>query len=474
MLSAKNKRLDQGLYSESLLWGWLAHILPTIKLSLPLIVGQVAMISIWTADIIMMGWIDANALAAGTLANRLFQPMYFIAIGLTLAVSPLTSQALGAGSRRKARRIMRQGIWIAVAYGAITIVPMWYGEPLLLMLGQDPELAIGADLFLKLLAPGIIPTYIYFVLRHYVSAHKMPMPPVVVTSIGVIINIILNAVFSYGYFGIPALGFAGIGLATSVTFTAMAIILALYIHMTPPFRFIKPFARMFRIDTKVMKQLLVVGLPIGVTLFAETGMFIVAGFYIGLYGKIAVAATGIANQIAAVTYMVPLAISQAATIRVGHEAGAKKAKPAMNAAIAGIAVTIGITLLLTVMLFIWTEFFIGLFLNPVDIDFTNVMAVAIPMVVVVALFQLADGLQCIFTAVLRGINDTRWPAVISIFSYWCVGVASGIFLAGQLDWGPIGVWWGLLLGLSAGSLFLFIRCLLQGRKIINSGKIILE
>ena len=418
MLSAKNKRLDQGLYSESLLWGWLAHILPTIKLSLPLIVGQVAMISIWTADIIMMGWIDANALAAGTLANRLFQPMYFIAIGLTLAVSPLTSQALGAGSRRKARRIMRQGIWIAVAYGAITIVPMWYGEPLLLMLGQDPELAIGADLFLKLLAPGIIPTYIYFVLRHYVSAHKMPMPPVVVTSIGVIINIILNAVFSYGYFGIPALGFAGIGLATSVTFTAMAIMLALYIHMTPPFRFIKPFARMFRIDTKVMKQLLVVGLPIGVTLFAETGMFIVAGFYIGLYGKIAVAATGIANQIAAVTYMVPLAISQAATIRV--------------------------------------------------------MAVAIPMVVVVALFQLADGLQCIFTAVLRGINDTRWPAVISIFSYWCVGVASGIFLAGQLDWGPIGVWWGLLLGLSAGSLFLFIRCLLQGRKIIHSGKIILE
>ena len=143
-----------------------------------------------------------------------------------------------------------------------------------------------------------------------------------------------------------------------------------------------------------MKQLLVVGLPIGVTLFAETGMFIVAGFYIGLYGKIAVAASGIANQIAAVAYMVPLAISQAATIRVGHEAGAGRTQEAINAALAGIMVTIGITLVLTVILLIWTEGFIALFLNPDDFQFSAVMTVAIPMVVVVAIFQLVDGLQC--------------------------------------------------------------------------------
>ena len=456
------------------LHSWMSHAWPTIRLSMPLVIGQVAIIGIWTADIIMMGWINADALAAGTLANRLYQPMYFIAIGLTLAVSPLTSQALGAGSRRQARRVMRQGIWVAIAYGALTIIPMWYGETLLLVLGQDPLLAAEADLFLKLLAPGMIPTYIYFVLRHYVSAHKLPMPPVVITCIGVVVNIILNAVLSKGYFGLPHLGFAGIGLATSLTFTLMAVMLAGYVHTQKPFRFTRPFARMFRFDFSIMKQLLVVGLPIGVTLFAETGMFIVAGFYIGLYGKIAVAASGIANQIAAVAYMVPLAISQAATIRVGHEAGAGRTQEAINAALAGIMVTIGITLVLTVILLIWTEGFIALFLNPDDFQFSAVMTVAIPMVVVVAIFQLVDGLQCILTSVLRGINDTRWPAVISIFSYWCVGVASGIYIAGQWGWGPIGVWWGLFLGLTAASVFLLIRCINQAQKIIREGRIMLD
>ncbi|MEK9860970.1 MAG: MATE family efflux transporter, partial [Alphaproteobacteria bacterium] len=184
---------DLAQLRQAKLWtSWLSHAWPTITLSIPLVIGQVAMISIWTADIVMMGLIDADSLAAGTLANRLYQPMYFIAIGLTLAVSPLTSQALGAGSRRQARRVMRQGLWIAVAYGGLTMIPMWNGEVLLLMLGQDPDLAAQADLFLKLLAPGMIPTYLYFVLRHYVSAHKLPMPPVIINLVGVFINIGLN------------------------------------------------------------------------------------------------------------------------------------------------------------------------------------------------------------------------------------------------------------------------------------------
>ena len=466
---------DLAQLRQAKLWtSWLSHAWPTITLSIPLVIGQVAMISIWTADIVMMGLIDADSLAAGTLANRLYQPMYFIAIGLTLAVSPLTSQALGAGSRRQARRVMRQGLWIAVAYGGLTMIPMWNGEVLLLMLGQDPDLAAQADLFLKLLAPGMIPTYLYFVLRHYVSAHKLPMPPVIINLVGVFINIGLNLILSRGYFGLPAYGFAGIGLATSLTFTLMAIMLALYIQTQKPFRFTRPFARLLRLDLNIMKQLLIVGLPIGVTLFAETGMFIVAGFYIGLYGKVAVAASGIANQIAAVSYMVPLAISQASTIRVGHEAGAKRPQEALNAAIAAIAVTIAITLILTVVLLIWTKGFIALFLNSADPLFGDVMAVAIPMVIIVAIFQLVDGLQSVFTSVLRGINDTRWPAIISIFSYWCIGVASGIYLAGQMGWGPIGVWWGLFYGLSAGSLLLFIRCWMTGRKILNEGSIVLD
>jgi MATE family multidrug resistance protein len=452
---------------------WGEHYHSTITLAIPLIIGQVAMIGIWTADIVMMGGISADALAAGTQANRLYQPLYFLALGLTIAVSPLTAQALGAKRRRIARRVMRQGLWLALIYAVITIIPMWHGEDLLIALGQDVGLAKDADLFLKMLAPGIIPTYFYFVFRQYILAHKRPLMPVVANLLGVGLNIFLNGVFIHGYFGMPELGFAGIGLATSLTFTFMAASLALCIHTQKPFSFTRPFARFFRFDTEIMWRLFTVGLPIGVTLLAETGMFIIAGLYIGVYGKIAVAASGIATQIAATAYMVPLAIGQASTIRVGHEAGAGDAQNVIRAATSALVVTLAITSFLTVILLIWTEDFINAFLNFDDLDYQDVVALAVPMVLVVALFQVVDGLQAVLTSVLRGINDTKWPAVISVFSYWCVGLLSGVVLAEKFGWGPVGVFWGLFLGLAVGCVLLFIRGLNSKRKINATGRIML-
>jgi MATE family multidrug resistance protein len=263
----------------------------------------------------------------------------------------------------------------------------------------------------------------------------------------------------------PALGLAGIGLATSLTFSIMAVFLAIYVHTQKPFSFTKPFARFYRFDTVMMKKILVVGIPIAVLLLAETGMFIVAGLYIGLFGKIAVAASGITNQIAAVAFMVPLAISQAATIRVGHEAGADKSAEVIKAGIAATILTIFVTLALTIVLLIGSEFLISLFLNAEDPLFDTVLALALPMLFVVAIFQCVDGLQAIFSGILRGINDTRWPAGISVFCYWCIGLTSGIFLADVMNWGPVGVWWGLFNGLLAGSMLLFIRCVMMMRKL---------
>ena len=452
---------------------WRDHYIATLILSLPLVVGQVAMIGVWTADIVMLGWISTDALAAGTQANRLYQPFYFIALGLTLAVSPLTAQALGAGSRRQARRVMRQGLWLAVVYGVITLIPLWFGRDLLLALGQDAELAENAGPFLRMLAPGLIPTYIYFVLRNYVSAHKRPMPPVIVNLCGVVINIILNKVLSEGLFGLPAMGLAGIGLATSITFTSMALMLAIYMNLRPPFRFTRPFARLNRMDWTITRRLLIIGFPISMTLLAETGMFIIAGLYIGLFGTVAVAASGIANQIAAVSFMVPLAISQAATIRVGHEAGAGRRGDLMRAGIAAVVLTLLICLILTLLLAVFSKVFIGAFLNADDPAFLAVLTLGVPMVMITALFQLADGLQVVFTSILRGINDTRVPAILSIICYFGIGGSCGYTLATPLGMGPIGVWWGLLLGLTSGAVLIGGRCLLIRQRIRNGQELIM-
>jgi MATE family multidrug resistance protein len=216
-----------------------------------------------------------------------------------------------------------------------------------------------------------------------------------------------------------------------------------------------------------------VGFPIGITLLAETGMFIMAGLYIGIYGKVAVAASGIANQIAAIAYMVPLAISQVATIRVGREAGAESHQDAIKAAVAASVFALVITALLTIVLLVWTEDFANFFLNLNDIDYQGVIDIAVPMLIVVALFQIVDGLQAVFTATLRGINDTKWPAVISVFCYWGIGLLSGVILADHFGLGPVGMFWGIFLGLTTGSVLLFIRCLSTQRKIKAMGRIVL-
>ena len=451
---------------------WPAHYYETFRLALPLMIGQIAMISIWNADVIMMGWINTDSIAAGGQASRLYQPFYFVALGLTVAVAPLTAQALGGGSRRQARRVIRQGIWLACLYGVIAFFPMWYGEHLLIFLGQEKALAENASLFLKMTAFGMLPTFVFFALRNFISAYQKPMPPVYVTIAGAILNVALNYILINGSFGLPELGLAGIGLATSLTFALMALALLIYVASFPPFRFTRPFARMYTLDFEVMRQILVLGIPIAFMLLAETGMFIFAGLYTGIFGSNAVAASVITIQIAATAFMLPLAMGQAATIRVGHAAGASNRPDTIRAAVTPIIITIGFCVPLTFLLIYFNEAAINLFLNPADIHYQSVLALAIPMLLVVAFFQIFDGLQIVFSCVLRGISDTRVPAIISIISYWGVGVVMAVVLASWVGLGPIGVWWGMLLGLAAGSALLGWRCFAMWRNITRGGKIL--
>ena len=435
--------------------------------------GQLAMISIWTADVVMMGWIGTEELAAGIQANRLYQPIHFVALGLTMAISPLTAQALGAGSRRQARRVVRQGLWLSILFGAASFFPMWFGDTVLLWLGQGETIARHAGPFLRMLALGMIPTYAYFALRNYISAHKMTRAPVVVTLAGAALNVALNWALSKGVLGLPAMGMAGIGLATSITFMVMFAMLAAYMNTNPPFRFTRPFARLWRLDFSIMGRMLAVGAPIAFTLVCETGMFIFAGLYTGVFGVNAVAASGIANQIAFIVFMVPLAIGFATTIRVGHEAGAGRRQDTLRAGLAPVMLTVAVCLAQSLLLLALAGPFTRAFLNPADSAVEAVIALAVPMLTVVALFQVFDGLQVVFNCALRGLNDTRFPAVLCFVAYWAVGVPMAVAIATPLGHGPVGVWWGLLLGLVSGSIMLGWRCAATWRRLRGGGPILL-
>lgn len=452
--------------------GWRAHILINLRLAAPLIIGQLATIGIWTSDVVAMGDLDTISLAAGSLAARYFQPMFFLALGISLAVGPLVAQGLGAGDQRQVRRAFRQGLVIAGTLGLATIPLLFIGEEVLLLIGQDPELARLAQPFLLWSGFGMPFMFLAFVLRQFLISYERPMPQVIALIITLIINIVLNAVFSKGLGPVPEMGLAGIALATSISYFLLATGLAFYIGTTSPFADGEPFRRLWVMDWVVTLRLLRIGVPIGLTIVAEAGMFIAATLMIGLFGTASLSAAAIANQLSAIAFMIPIAMATAGTIRVGHYAGAEDRTNLLRSASATMLIAIFATMLTTVILLIWPEFLVGLFLDHEDPLFDDVIYVATPLMLLTALYQIPDGVQAVAISVLRGVNDTRMPGLIAIGSFWIPGISLGAVLGFTLGWGATGVWTGLAVGLTVAAILLTLRMALALRRIRNGGRIL--
>ena len=452
--------------------GWRAHILMNLRLAAPLIIGQLATIGIWTSDVVAMGNLDTTSLAAGSLASRYFQPMFFLALGISLAVGPLVAQGLGAGDQRQVRRSFRQGLVIAATLGMATIPLLFVGEEVLILIGQDPELARLAKPFLLWSGFGMPFMFIAFVLRQFLISYERPVPQVIAVIITLIINIGLNEVFARGLGPAPEMGLAGIALATSISYFLLAVGLVVYIGATSPFSDGEPFRRIWVMDWAITLRLLHIGVPIGLTIVAEAGMFIAATLMIGLFGTASLSAAAIANQISAIAFMIPIAMATASTIRIGHYAGAEDRANLFRSAGSTMLIAIAATMLTTAILLIWPEFLVGLFLDHDDPLFAEVMYVAVPLMLLTALYQVPDGVQAIAISVLRGVNDTRLPGLIAITSFWIPGIALGAVLGFAFEWGAVGVWSGLAIGLSVAAMLLTLRMMLALRRIRAGGHIL--
>ena len=451
---------------------WRAHMRWNMRLAAPLIIGQLATIGIWTSDTIAMGRIDSVSLAAGALASRYFQPLYFLALGISLAVGPLVAQGIGAGDERQVRRAFRQGMAIAVALGTITVPLLFVGEEVLVALGQDPDLARIGEPFLIWSSFGMPFMFLSFVLRQYIISHQRPLAQVIAVSLALCLNIALNEVFVRGIGPVPAMGLGGVALATSIVYTLLCAGLITYIALVPPFRNGSPFRRLWVMDWAVTVRLLRIGVPIGLTIVAEAGMFIAVTFLIGLFSTAGLAAAAITNQLAAVFFMVPIAVAQASTIRVGNYAGAGDRPNLTRSASASFWLGTAVTMATTAILLIWPQQLVGLFLAAGDDMFDEVMALALPMMLLTALFQVPDGLQAVAISVLRGLNDTRTPGMIAIASFWITGVGVGALFGFAFGWGPTGVWAGLLVGLTVAAVALSIRMWRAVGRVRDGGAIL--
>lgn len=437
---------------------WRGEVAATLRLAWPLIVAQLASIALTTTDVLMLGRIGPEAVAASGLAIGLNHPFMMFGFGVALAASPLMSQARGARRPRALRRAARQGLWASAGLAAAMIVPLgFYAEPILRAMGQPPALAEGAAVYLSA-AVWMLPGAIGFVvLRGFAATHDETASVLAVALMGIAVNALANYALIFGNFGLPRLELFGAGIATALTHSAMFAALAIWIATSRRYRRYALFARLYRADWETFRALFRLGGPIGLMLLAESGLFAGAIVLMGWIGTAEAAAHVVALQLAAIAFMVPLGLSHATTIRVGYFWGARDDAGWRRAGWVSIGLC-SVFMLMTAALF-WRapETLARLFLDPAAPGADAAIALAVAFIGVAAIFQLGDGAQVAAATALRGTSDTTAPMWIALAGYWLVGLPAAAVLAFPLGLGGIGVWWGLAIGLSFCAIVLIAR-----------------
>jgi MATE family multidrug resistance protein len=431
----------------------------TLKLAWPLVLGNLASSAISTTDVLMLGWLSPDSLAASALLVNLYNLLLFTGVGLSVAISPMIASAIGrrVGAVRDSRRSFRMGLWLVTLYALPATAVLSFAEPIFRALGQDPELSAMAADYGAIVQWALWPTLLGFACRNLLTAVDRAWVPLAAAVGGVGLNAVLNYGLIFGNLGLPRLEIRGAAIATLVTYCAMLAVMALAVWRLPRLRMMHLFGHWWRPDWARLKELFRLGLPIGLTWSFEVGVFSAAIYLMGLIDTVSVAAHVIALQLAALAFMVPLGLSQAATVRVGYGHGAGDAAWITRAGRVAIGCAIAFAGASALVMWLFPEKLASLFLDASAAESAAVLALAVQFLLIAAIFQLADGAQVIGAAILRGLHDTRMPMLFAAFGYWVVGIGAGAFLAFGTDLRGQGIWIGLALGLSVVSVLMLWR-----------------
>lgn len=463
MAIAASSRMPAAPQGTAGLGPWLGEARALGKLALPLIASQLGLIAMSVTDVLLIAPLGPTRLAAASLAFMLYFNLWLFCLGVLIATASLASQARGARNFKGVRRSVRQGFWVALTLVPPVAVMLWFGRDLLLLAGQDPEVAALAEPYLRAIVWSLPFSFAFLVLRFFVSALARPNTVMIGLIGGAVVNVPLDYALIYGGFGLPALGIAGAAWATSAIWVGLFFWLVWVVLRDREFRRYHIFVRFWRPDWLRYREIWRIGLPIGLTLIAEVGLFAAAQLLIGRIGIAELAAHAIAIQIASVAFMVPLGIGQAGQVRVGQRFGAHDPEGVRRAGWMTLILAVLTTGLAALIMWFAPAALVGLFLDAGDPLDAPVFALAVSFVMVAALFQIVDGAQVAMVSALRGLSDTAWPLIIAVFSYWAIGFGAAWALAFPLGLEGIGVWLGLAVGLAAASVGLTLRFALRER-----------
>jgi multidrug resistance protein, MATE family len=433
------------------------HARETLALGLPLAGSSLAQMALHVTDVVMMGRYGVLPLAAVVLGASSFFVVYVLGSGFAKAVMPMVAAALGRGDEAQVRRDTRMGLWLSILFGLVVIPVFWWSGAILLALGQNPEVSAIAQSYLRIVGFGLVPALCVTVLQSYLSALGRTQVVLWVTILAVLLNITVNYALIFGNWGFPELGARGAAIATISTQVMSLIVLGIYAGFLPSLRRFHLFQRFWRPDWHAMGQVWRLGVPIGLTGLAEGGLFQASALMMGWIGTVELAAHGIALEVAALTFMLHVGLSSAATIRIARFDGQGNRVALRQAAAMAILISLGVALASVTLFVSVPEPIVALFLDMGKPESAAIVAYGSVLLMVAALFQLADGMQVIALGLLRGVQDTRVPMVLATVSYWMIGIPCSYVLAFPMGYGGLGLWLGLVIGLVCAAASLMWR-----------------
>jgi MATE family multidrug resistance protein len=438
---------------------------PLVRLAVPVVVTQLGLMLMGVVDTMMVGRLSAQALGAVALGNVYFFALAVIGMGTLMALDPIVSQARGAGDEPAIARGVQRGVLLALLVTLPTMAGFCFVRPALRAIGQPAELIPGASTYIFLVIPGLLPFFLFIVFRQTLQALGRIAPIVWVTLGANLLNAGLDWALIFGHLGAPSLGVAGSAIATSFSrwVLAAALLLAGWKELWPRLRPWRPEST----DLAALGRMARLGVPIGIQMFFEYGVFGLVGALMGRIGTTAVAGHQIALNLAAVVFMVPQGIGAAAAVLVGRAIGAEDLPGARRAALGAILLGGGF-MVGSGLLFVLAPGSLARWYTP-DV---GVLSVAISLIVLGGFFALFDGLQAVCIGILRGIGDTRAPVVLSLLGYWVIGLPVSVLLGFRTGLGPAGLWWGLVLGLAVTAFVLLLR--VHGRLRHSPGRILID
>jgi multidrug resistance protein, MATE family len=432
-----------------------AELTETIRLSAPMALTQLGQIAMMTTDLAFIGRLGDEAVAAAALGHTAYFVSFTFGLGLVAAVAPLAAQAFGARDPRQVRRAVRTGLWVALLVSIPITVLLLCGEQVLLALGQAPEAARLGQQYLFGLVWGIAPALWFIAVRGFMGAVNRPEPVLWITLAAIPANALLVYLLLYGNWGLPRLGLFGAGLATTIVNVGTFLAALCFVMWRRPFRKYHILARLWRIDWPLMRELVVIGAPISLSMLLEYGLFGSAAILMGLIGTTALAAHQVALQVTAILFMVPLGIGMAATVRVGHAVGRRDADAVKRAGYIALWLGIGLAVALTVVVTLWRFSVAGLFFGGSASH--GAVELTAALLLVGATYFITDAIQTVVAGALRGLNDTRVPLLFAAVSYWLIGFTMACVLGFKTGLGAVGVWIGLSCGTAVYAAALILR-----------------